>query len=250
MTASRLVTFLALLLLVPGVSGCAWSVRGVMPQESPSPTDLLVTFNDITLNTSTAGDALSAVRYPELHLVSQSQNSVAVSGPQDKADRTWLTLVHFGESLTADGKYFFLINDKPRGFMHSRFTLARLDAEKIITPEVLAANYPDQDARNIAILRDVLAGFRASADELKLSDPRTRASSMAAQRVLNEILTMLKTAPAEASRFPDVEGMPFNDSLMGKGRLRMLIDGDVARLKIIVGNASDNFATMPDVQNM
>jgi hypothetical protein len=247
---SRFVTSIALLFVCTVFSGCAWTVRGLTPPESPSPEQLIATFNDTKLTQSSAGDVLAAVQYPDLQIVTHSQNAVAVSGPRDPAPRTWLTMVSFDESLAASGKYFMLINDKPQAFMYTKFIRARLDAEKIVTPEVLAANYPDEEARDMAILRDILDGFNASAREVRLIDTRTRACSMATDQLLGEIITGLKRSPADATRLADRGGAPFNHSTMGKGRFRMVVEGEVVRLKVFVGSASEDFARIPDVQNM
>jgi hypothetical protein len=246
----RYASSLVLLCVCLCLAGCAWTLRGLTPPERPNVQELLATFDETVINQSNAGDVLAAVRYPTLQYVTQSQNIVAISGPKPVRNRTWITLVSFGESLTASGKYFFLINDKPQAFLYQKLILARLDAEKVVTPEVLTKNYPDEEAKNIAILRDIQDGFNAAAREVKLSDPRIRSCYMAASRLLNELLTRLKTAPAEASRFADPAGMPFDDSLMGAGRLRLVVDGDIARLKIIVGSVSEEMARLPDVQRM
>jgi hypothetical protein len=250
MTGSRFLASAVLLFVCTTLTGCGWAVRGLTPPERPNATELLATFDGTSLNQSTAGDVLSNVPYPTLQFVMQGQNTVGISGPKPTRNRTWLTVVSFGESLAASGKYFSLINDKPQAFMYSRLLRARFDAEKIVTPEVLTKNYPDEESKNIAVLRDILDGFDAAAREVKLSDPRARSSSMAAHRLLNEILVRLKTAPIEASLLADLKGMPFDDATMGKGRLRMVIEGDIVKLKVIVGSVSADFARIPGVKNM
>lgn len=232
------------------LAGCDWAARGLTPPERPDARELMATFNKTTLNQSSAGDVVASVLYPTHQFIAQSQNTVAISGPKPVRARAWLTLVSFGESLTASGKYFFLINDKPQAFMFTKLILARMDVEKVITPEVLKKNYPDEEAKNIAILRDILNGFNTSVREVKSSDAHIRSCSMAANQMLTEILTRLKTSSIEASRFADPAGMPVDNSNMGKGRLRMVVEGDIVKLKIIIGSVSEDMASIPDVKNM
>jgi hypothetical protein len=250
MTGSRLVSSVLLLSACLALTGCDWAARGITPPERPNANELMVTFNKTTLNQSSSGDVVASVLYPTLQYVTQSQNTVAISGSKRIRARNWLTLISFGERLTASGKYFFLINDKPQAFMYTKLILARLDVEKTITPEVLNKNYPDEEVKNIAILRDILSGFNASVREVKSSDAHIRSCSMAVDQLLGEILTRLKTSSIEASRFADPDGMPFDNSNMGTGRLRMVIEGDIVKLKIIIGSVSEDMATIPDVKNM
>jgi hypothetical protein len=250
MTAARSVLFLMLLSAALPLAGCAWTARGLSAPEKPSPQDLLATFNDTALGKSTSGDALAAVRYPEFQLVVNGQNGLAVSGPRTAGSRTWLTLFSFGDSLTVSGKYFFLINDKPTAFMYKKFIRARLDAEKIITPEVLAKNYSDEEARNVAILSDILTGFGAAAKEVKVSDTRTRSCAMAVHDLLSQILAKLAASPSEAMHFDNPAGIAFDHATMGPGRFRMIVEGDVVKLKVIVGSVSEDMASLPDVKNM
>ena len=239
-----------LLSVCMALAGCDWAARGITPPERPNANELMTTFNKTTLNQSSSGDVVASVLYPTLQFVTQGQNTVAVSGPKPVRARTWLTLISFGESLTASGKYFFLINDQPQAFMYTKLILARMDVEKVVTPEVLNKNYPDEEAKNIAILRDILDGFNASAREVKSSDIHIRNCSMAADQLLTEILTRLKTSSIEASRFAGPAGMPFDHSNMGKGRLRMVVEGNIVKLKIIIGSVSEDMASIPDVKNM
>ena len=247
---SRFMTSVVLLTVLTGLPGCAWTARGLMPPEGPGPAELMATFNETALGQSNAGDVLMAVRYPDLQIVTHGQHAVAVSGPVKPAQRAWLTLVSFDESLAASGKYFFLINYKPRAFLYAKFLRARLDIEKVINPEVLAKNYPDEESRDVAIFRDLIDGFSASAREIRLIDSRTRACAMAGEQLLGEILTGLRKSPADAGRIADRAGVPFDHSTMGKGRYRMVVEGEVARLKIIIGSISEDFDRIPDTQNM
>ena len=250
MTGTRSVLSVLLLMVVVPVTGCAWTVRGLSLPENPSPNDLLVTFNQIELNKSTSGDVLASVRYPDDQLIVQAQNTLGISGPRTPVNRTWLTMVSFGESLAVSGKYFVLVDDKPKAFMYKKFTRARLDAEKIVTPEVLTKNYPDEETKNVAILRDILTGFNASATEIKLSDTRSRSCAMAVDQLMNQILTRFKITPAEAMHFDCAEGIAFEHPTMGKGRFRMVLDGEIVKLKMIVGSVSDDMEKLPDVQSM
>jgi len=238
------------------VSGCAWTARGLSAPEKPTPDELLATYRNTTLNQATAGDVLTMVRNPELQLVMQSPNVVAISGPKDQpgtswqTNRIWMTIVTFGESLTASNKYFYLVNDKPQAFMHDKYIRARFDVERTVTKEVLTKNYPDEEAKNIAILRDVLAGFNESAKEVKFMDTRVRSCAMSVDQVMNAIVVKLKASPIEASRLADPGGLPFEDLNMGKGHIRMVVSGDVAKVILIIGSVSEDMASIPDVQRM
>jgi hypothetical protein len=235
-------------------SGCAWMERGGSPPESPTALQLLATFKATELGTSTSGDVLSSMSdlsFPGIEVISTSQNAVSISGPQDLADRTWMTLISFGDdTLTANGKYFFYINDKPRGFFHHKVTNARMDVEKVITPEVLTANYADEEQMHLAIIRDVLKGFTAASGSVKTQDRRVRSCAMAATELLGERITEYKASGASMGPITGLTGLAFDTPELGSGRIKMVISGNIVKLKMVCGPVASDFSLMPEVQAM
>jgi hypothetical protein len=251
MTPSRYLVVASLLVMLSLSSGCAWIQRGSSPPESPTALDLLGEFKATELEKSTSGDVLSVVAFPGIEVVSSSQNAVSITGPQDLADRTWATLVSFGDdTLTANGKYFVYVNDKPRGFFHHKVTNARLDVEKIITPEVLTANYPNPEEMRIAVIRDALKGFTATASSVKTQDRRLRSCAMVATQLFEGRITEYKASPSSIGPIDSLTGLAFDTPELGKGRIKMVVNGNVVKLKMVCGPVTSDFSQMPEVQNM
>lgn len=254
MTLLRFVVVSSLLATMSLSSGCAWFARGSDAPEAPTPLQLLATFKGTELGVSTSGDVLASMSYlsyPGIEIPTTSQTTVSISGPQDLADRTWMTLISFGEdNLTADGKYFMYVNDKPRGFFHHKVTNARMDIEKVITPSVLTANYPTEEEKNLAVIRDCLKGFNAAARALKTQDRRVRSCTMAGNQLLNERITDYTASPSSMGPITSMTGLAFDTPELGSGRMKMVIKGNIVKLKMVCGPVASDFSQMPEMRAM
>jgi hypothetical protein len=254
MTFARFAVAASLLTMLSLSTGCAWMQRGSSPPESPTPLQLLTTFKASELGTSSSGDVLSSLTdlsFPGIEIVSSSQNAISVAGPIDLADRTWATIVSFGEdTLTVDAKYFIYVNDKPRGFFHHKVTNARMDVEKYISPDVLSANYPNEEERNLAVIRDILKGLTSAARNLKTQDSRVRSCVMAGNQLLEQRIAQYKASPSSMATISGMTGTAFDTPELGKGRIKLIVSNNVASLKMVCGPVSSDFTLMPEVRAM
>ena len=70
---------------------------------------------------------------------------------------------------------------------------------------------------------------------------------MMTQQVLNHIIQKLNSSPALAARLSDFEGMEFDHMNFNKGRVRLVIEDDIAKIKVKIGTTSKSFAEQDDV---
>ena len=206
------------------------------------------------LKQSTSSDVLSIIQDSKTELLTQSESIVASWGEKKKGSVLWFNMVAFHEEdLTAARKYSFVANERAKGYFVKPMQRLRFDAELILNLEILEEPYADRNAMRIAILREVLARFSEDAGELTFDSRTLLSGSMMVKRVLNIVLTKLEQSPALAIHLPEMGGLDFDHMNFGPGRIRMLIEDDIVKVKAKVGKDWFNmqlFGTHPDVVNM
>jgi len=201
------------------------------------------------LNISNSSDVISAIRDDEgAELVSQSESVVASWGEAKNTSIMWFNAIAFNEEdLTAVRKYGFVVDEKAKSYRFLSVLNMRFDAELIMNPDVLDAPYVDANARKIAVLRQVLKKFGDDIIQITGDSQVLDSSSAMVKQVLKRILYQLDHSPALAGRFEKLEGMKFDQMNFGDGRVRMLIEGDLVKLKFKVGSYVKDFEEHLDV---
>jgi hypothetical protein len=204
-----------------------------------------------TLAQSTAADVLGHIFDPTDEYLSQSESVVASWNQIDKGQSHWFNMVAFDEdTLKAVRKYGFSCIEQRLGPNAPPRPKMRLDGELILSPEVLNAVYPTQNAKYIAILQNVRTHFQDDALQLTTDSQILHSSTMMVNQALNGILTILHENPALASHLPWLEGVEFDHPTIGQSRVRMLILGDLVKIKIKCSPAwfrGTPFEKQPDV---
>lgn len=202
-----------------------------------------------TLNVSNSSDVISAIRDDEgAELVSQSQSVVASWGEKKNTSIIWFNAIAFNEDdMTAVRKYGFVVDEKAKSYYVLSVLNMRFDAELIMGPDVLDAPYADANAKKIAVLREVLKKFKEDAAQVTGDSQVLFSSSAMVNQVLERILYQLDHSPALAARFERMEGMKFDQMNFGDGRVRMLIEGNLIKLKFKVGSFVKDFEEHLDV---
>jgi hypothetical protein len=204
-----------------------------------------------TLAQSTSADVLGHIYDPLDEYLSQSESVVAAWNQIDKGQSHWFNMVAFDEdTLRAIRKYGFSCIEQRLGPNAPPRPKMRLDAELIIDPEVLEAVYPTQNAKYIAVLQNVRKHFQEDALQLTTDSQILHSSTMMVNQALNGILVKLQETPALASHLPWLEGVEFDHPTIGQSRIRMLILGDIVKIKIKASKAwfkDTPFEKQPDV---
>jgi len=187
-----------------------------------------------TLKLSTSADVLAMVQELETELLSQSESVVAAWGVEDKNDRThWFNMVAFDEEqMNAVRKYGFILEERHWGWNIAPAPALRLDAEMVMDAEVLEAAYAGNNEKQIEIIRRAKELFGRDALELTFDSRSLRNSTDMVKQAFKSILVKLGHSPAYAVKLPLFEGMAFDHPTLGESRIRMLIEGDIVRIKI------------------
>ncbi len=204
-----------------------------------------------TLRFSTSADVLNVIADNEKELLSQSQSVIASYGQEKDAQELWFNMVAFDEArLTAVRKYAFLVNESTGLYVIARKRKLRFDARAVVNAKVMTEPFENENAHNIAILRDVSDKFHDDIGQLTFDSVDLNSAAMLTMNIFNTVLVKLDNSPALATRLAREAGMEFDHMNFGKGNIRMTRQGDIVSIKIKIGQAAKGFEKQPDVKNM
>jgi hypothetical protein len=181
--------------------------------------------------------------FAEAELISHSENVVVSLGHSKDGFKTWFNMVTFQEKeLNAVRKYFFFVDDKARSFQLSLRRGLRFDCEMVIGEEMLAEPGTAENAKRIAMLRNVLDNFHKDINELsKDTDAPDQENKMLdiCRMLINQafeiVLRELDSSPVLATRLRQAGGVEFDHINFDKGKIQMVVGGNIVRVKIRLG---------------
>jgi hypothetical protein len=224
------------LLLAAGCFLCGCSVvEYLRPEEPPSDAELYTAYAQTSLKTSTAYDVLTTVHRPEYELLSQSESVIASSGQKRKGHEIWFNLVAFDETkLTASRKYILIADDRLNLMEEARQDLS-FDCETVLDTKVLDEPYANENARRIAILKQARENTGRDIGEVASENKMLEICGMMINQAFAAALVELETSPALAWKLTDPAGAEFSHISLKRGRIQLLLDDDVAKVKMRLG---------------
>ena len=218
---------------------CA-AVKYFKPEESLYDEQLSKSYRQIKLKETSSADMLAQIYLTEDELLSRSKSVIALLG--QKGYRTWFNMAAFGGmELTAQRKHFFIVNDRPRSL--------QFDCEMVLESEVFGDLYVDENAKRIAMLKQVMENVRRDINEVGQDNKMFNICGMVINQTLRAILVKLGDLPMLASRLSEKSGLEFNHINLDKGKIRMVVDGDVVTVKMRLGALVRRFEEVEDVNN-
>ncbi len=201
---------------------------------------LLDRYNRIILKQSSSAEVLSVIQQKN-DFLSQSESVVAAWSDKRKGSMLCFSAVAFDEELlTAKRKYSFMADERIKGYWTVPAQKLRFDAEVVIDPKVLAEPYANENAKRIAILKQLLKDYNADLIQLTADSQTLMSGSMMARRAVNTVITKLDQNPAYAIKLDKPNGLDFDHIILGKARVCLIITDDIAALTIKVGTRSLN----------
>jgi len=179
----------------------------------------------------------------EAELISHSENVVISLGQSKDGFQTWFNMVTFQESeLNTIRKYFFFVDDKERSLELWPSRGLRFDCEMVIAEEMLAEPGTAENAQRIAMLRSVLDNFHKDMNELRDDTDTPEQENkmrdicrMLVNQAFEVILRELDGSPVLATRLSRPGGVEFNHINFDKGKIQMIVRGNVVMVKIRLG---------------
>jgi hypothetical protein len=244
----------AALLLGMSLAGCG----AYSSSKKASYAKLAIPYDRAELKTSTTLDVLNVAQDPEYQfgakeveaaVVTQSDTAVAYSGRSEDGRFTWVNLVAFDDlRMKAQRKYFFCIDEravavpeKPKKLLVPPKRGILFYAAFVIEPEILTTPYATAEAQKIALVRWLADKFQS--DVAALTGPArdpiqgnkyVEISALMVRQMFRGIGIELDRSPDFAKHLDQPEGVPFPHMSLGTGHIRLLVQNDVATMKIRV----------------
>ena len=247
---------MAALLCLFCVCGCG--VLDYLPGEKLPYAKLAIPYTRTELGRTTTLDVLNIARDPAYQfndkrvegvLLTQSDTVVAYSGQSADGEKSWLNVIAFDEfRMTAGRKYFFCVDESvelapvepPYYFIPAREGIL-FDCRFVIDPEVLTTPYATEEAQKIALLMWLAERFEQDIASL-VGEPLDPAqgsntvlvSGMMVGQIFTGLLVELDKSPGLARNLEDERGIAFPHISLGEGRIRMVVEKNVADVKLRV----------------
>jgi hypothetical protein len=223
-----------------GVYGCryfdSWG-----REKPPYDAQFHESYEQTLLRMSSSAEVLTTIHIPESELLSQSKSVVASVGQKENGYKTWLKMVAFDENrLTAKRKYLMIVDDR-LDLMEQPKKSMSLDCEMVMDREILDNPYANENARRIAVLREVLQNARRDSGEVGPDNKTIDICGMLINQALEAALAELDSSPALAVKLSQPVGLDFSHITFGRGKIQMLVHLDVVKVKMRLGRLVKNW---------
>jgi hypothetical protein len=218
------------------LAGCS-AVDFFRPEGPPKNGQIYSIYRSTVLKQSTSSDVLAAFGTPKYAILSQSKSIVALAGEKKKGYKTWFNMVTFDESEPiAMRKYVFISDEKPRQLFVEPWEGVYFDCKIVLPKEVLAEPYANENARRIAILKQVGADIRKDTGEVGKDNKDMEICGIIIGQGIDTVLVMLKESPGAASRLSEPDGLELEHTSYDKEKLRMVVVDDVVTVRMRLGS--------------
>lgn len=226
------------LVLICCLSFCGCTlVDLVTPELPPYNSRIAQAYLAVELNQSNSADVLSVIHIPEHELLSQSKSVIASTGQKKKGYKMWFNMVAFDENeLIAKRKYILIEDEKPKAFLVTPWGYAIFECKMVLTDEILSEPYSNENARRVAILRYVLDTLRSDIKEVQPDNKMLGIAGGMINLGLDTVLIKLDKAPAYAAKLSQEKGLDFEHVNYDKGRIKMAVEGDIAKVEMKLGS--------------
>jgi hypothetical protein len=110
------------------------------------------------------------------------------------------------------------------------------DCKMVLPSKVLEEPYANENARRMAILKQVGADMRKDTSEIGADNPVVGVSGMVVGQAIDTVGVKLDSSPALARRLSEPDGLEFTHTSFNKGLLQMVVDGDVVTIRMRLGS--------------
>ncbi len=155
-------------------------------------------YDQVALKTSSSAEVLSVIQKDD-DFLSQSESVVVAWSDKRSGSMIWFSAVAFDEELlTAKRKYSFVADERIHGYYLLPAQKLRFEAQVVLDPQVLAEPYPNENAKRIAILKQLLKDYNADMIQVTADSQILMSGSMMAF-ILPSLSTPKSFAPRSRS---------------------------------------------------
>jgi hypothetical protein len=179
---------------------------------------------------------LTAITKPD-ELLSQSKSVVASQGTKKNGQKLWLNMVAFDENEpTAKRKYYFVVDEKAENMLIWRKRKLDFDIEMVLDAKVLNEPYANENAKRIAILKQVRESAAKDTAEITPDNKMVGVCGGLINQSLFTVLQRLEESPVLASKLSGPGGFAFDHISIGKGKIVMNVTEDVVDVNVRSGD--------------
>ena len=241
MRTVKLIALIGCLCFSLALSGC-FATDFIRPEGPPNDKVVAEGYLNTQLKVTDAAEVLNTIHMPEYTVLSQSSSVIAASGQKIEGYKNWFNMVAFDEDqLTATRKYIFLINEKPKVLFNDTWPQFVYNSECVLPTDILNKPYADESSRRIAVLEYIQTTLARDMREVEADNKDLAALGMVINQTFDRLLIKLKDSPALATKLDDEKGLEFAHINMDKGKIRMIIEGDIAAMKMRAGSNIKKF---------
>jgi hypothetical protein len=211
-------------------------IERVTKEPKPYNKQLPVAYHKIHLKQSTSADVLAVIKQYKSEMVTQSKSVVVSWGEKKETSQLWLTMAAFNEEdFTVTRKYFLTVDEKP-WHLGAIGQALRFDSEVAIDEATLTEPYPGENEKRIAIFKKAMENTRDDFVQIRQDNRVLNEGAMMTNQTMERIIYVLKESPTLAAKFDDPNGFEFDHPTLGKSRVGMTLNNDVAKIKIRIGS--------------
>jgi hypothetical protein len=215
--------------------------------------DIFAKYYQTTLKQSTAADVLGYIQDPNTEHLSQSESVISSWGEIRKTRAHWFNMVAFDEEQQLAARKYAMTLEDYRGVNSKQRANMRFDAEVVMDSQTLNNSYASNNQMRVEVIKKIRAMINDDSQAVNFESETLRRSTAMAYQAMNNLLNKLNQSPALAADLARVEGLEFDHMTLGRSYARLLIEGDIVKLKIKCGALIFNmtpFSKQRDVVDM
>jgi hypothetical protein len=207
------------------------------PEGPPSNSKIYDIYRQTELKQSTSTNVLESFAKIEHALLSRSKSVIALTDKKKEGYKTWFNMVAFDESeLIAKRKYVFICDERPKQLFIEPWEGVDFDCKMVLPRKVLDEPYANENARRVAILKQVGTDMRKDTGDVGADNKAFRIDGMIIGLAIDTVLVELDSSPALAARFTEPDGLKFEHVNFDKGLMWMTVEDDVVTVKMRLGS--------------
>ena len=206
-------------------------------------------YDQVYLKETSSAEVLAFIKRdkPDIELLSQSESVIASFGEKKGTKQFWMNMVAFDEEdFAATRKYFLAVDEKP-WHLFAEGQKLRFDTELVFGKEQLSQPYSSENARQIAIIEQLLETFRSDILQIRQDSRVLDAAAMMINQTLERLLYIFDKSPGRAAWLNRRDGLEFDHPTLGWGKVRMVFDDDIVKMKVKIGRVGRYFKKQKDV---
>jgi hypothetical protein len=207
--------------------------------QQPISETLFFSYNQTKIGQTDSAQELTYIQMSQMTLLSKSDTVIASWGQAKDGYQEWLNVTAFNEATgLAVRKYFFFVDEKAHHipFLHPEWT-AQFNGQLILDKTVLEKPYASQNARSIAILKEIQKQFADDIAKVSSDNKSIGTCQMVVNESFEQLQILFADSPEWASKLDMPEGVTFEHRSFYKGIAHLReTEGGITEIAIHTGS--------------